>query len=133
MDKIKGFLKRIVSYITPGYVAMVFAAFVLWYITKLGEVYTTEHNVVVVVDDKEYDVECTVHGKGTDLIFYTLIDRNSRFVVPASEFILEKITDEDGVTHSEVTNASLHQALRVRMKDVDVLAVACRPIILMEE
>ena len=47
MEKIVTFFKRIVSYITPGYVAMVVAAFVLWYITKLGENYTTEHEVVV--------------------------------------------------------------------------------------
>lgn len=135
MDKIKHFLKRIVSYITPGYVAMLFAAFVLWYITKLGESYTTEHEVVVVVDGKEYDVDCTVHGKGTNLIFYTFIDKNSRFSIPSSELSLEKVVDDvEGTTRSQFTNASLQQALRTRMDDVEVVSVnKSEPIVILEE
>lgn len=135
MDKIKSFLKRIISYITPGYVAMLFAAFVLWYITKLGESYTTEHEVVVVVDGKEYDVACTVHGKGTNLIFYTFIDKNSRFSIPSSELSLEKVVDEtEGTTRSQFTNASLQQALRTRMDDVEVVSVnKGEPIVILEE
>ena len=134
MDKIKRFLKRIASYITPGYVAMVFAAFVLWYITKLGESYTTEHEVTVVVDGSEYNVGCTIHGKGTNLIFYTFIDRNSRFNIPSEELTLEKTHDqEDGTTYTQITPASLHQALRARMHDVDVVAVKDKPIIISKE
>ena len=135
MDKIKHFLKRIASYITPGYVAMLFAAFVLWYITKLGESYTTEHEVVVVVDGKEYDVDCTVHGKGTDLIFYTFIDKNSRFSIPSSELNLEKVVDDvEGTTRLQFTNASLQQALRTRMDDVEVVSVnKGEPIVILEE
>lgn len=135
MDKIKHFLKRIVSYITPGYVAMLFAAFVLWYITKLGESYTTEHEVVVVVDGKEYDVDCTVHGKGTNLIFYTFIDKNSRFSIPSSELSLEKVVDDvEGTTRSQFTNASLQQALRTRMDDVEVVSVnKGEPLVILEE
>ena len=134
MDKIKRLLKRIASYITPGYVAMVFAAFVLWYITKLGESYTTEHEVVVVVDEKEYNVGCTIHGKGTNLIYYTFIEKHNRFAIPSEELALEKITEEEsGATYSQVTNASLHQALRTRMGDVDVVSVKGTPIKYMEE
>lgn len=135
MDKIKHFLKRIVSYITPGYVAMLFAAFVLWYITKLGESYTTEHEVVVVVDGKEYDVDCTVHGKGTNLIFYTFIDKNSRFSIPSSELSLEKVVnDVEGTTRLQFTNASLQQALRTRMDDVEVVSVnKGEPLVILEE
>lgn len=135
MDKIKHFLKRIASYITPGYVAMLFAAFVLWYITKLGESYTTEHEVVVVVDGKEYDLDCTVHGKGTNLIFYTFIDKNSRFNIPSSELNLEKVVDDvEGATRSQFTNASLQQALRTRMDDVEVVSVnKGEPLVILEE
>ena len=113
---------------------MVFAAFVLWYITKLGESYTTEHEVVVVVDEKEYNVGCTIHGKGTNLIYYTFIEKNSRFAIPSEELALEKITEEEsGATYSQVTNASLHQALRARMGDIDVVSVKGTPIKYMEE
>lgn len=113
---------------------MVFAAFVLWYITKLGESYTTEHEVVVVVGEKEYNVGCTIHGKGTNLIYYTFIEKHNRFAIPSEELALEKITDEEsGATYSHVTNASLHQALRARMGDIDVVSVKGTPIKYMEE
>ncbi|MBR5822025.1 MAG: hypothetical protein IKY51_04175 [Alistipes sp.] len=134
MDKIKSFIKRIVSYITPGYVAMVIAAFTLWYITKLGENYTTEHEVVVVIDDKEYSVGCTVRGKGTNLISYTFANKNSNFVVPSEELSFDKeVIGDDGRTYRHVTNVSLQQALNARMNDVDVLAVSGVPMILLDE
>jgi hypothetical protein len=134
MEKIKSFLRRIIGYITPGYVAMVVAAFVLWYITKLGDNYTTEHDVIVVIDGKEYEVGCSVRGKGTNLISYTLARKSSHFVVPAEELSFDKeVTGDDGKTYRHVTNVSLQQALNARMNDVDVLAVTGVPMILLND
>lgn len=134
MERIKSFIRRILGYITPGYVAMVVAAFVLWYITKLGDNYTTEHSVVVVIDGKEYEVGCTVRGKGTNLISYTLANKNSNFIVPAEELSFDKeVTGDDGRTYCHVTNVSLQQALNARMSDVDVLAVTGVPMILLSD
>lgn len=134
MEKIKIFLKRIRAYITPGYVAMVVMAFVLWYITKLGENYTTDHEVVVEIEGKEYDVDCTIRGKGTNLISYTLSSRRSNFVVPSAELSFDKeVTDDNGRTYRHVTNVSLQQALNARMNDVDVIAVGAVPMILFDE
>ena len=134
MDKIKSFLKRIVSYITPGYVAMVVAAFLLWYITKLGETYTTDHEVVVVIDGKEYEVGCTVRGKGTNLLAHIHENKRNHFVVPAEELSFDKdVVGEDGRIYRHVTNVSLQQALNARMSEVDVLAVTGVPMILLDE
>ena len=134
MEKIKIFLKRIRAYITPGYVAMVVMAFVLWYITKLGENYTTDHEVVVEIEGKEYDVDCTIRGKGTNLISYTLSSRRNNFVVPSAELSFDKeVTDDNGRTYRHVTNVSLQQALNARMNDVDVIAVGAVPMILFDE
>lgn len=134
MEKIKIFLKRIRAYITPGYVAMVVMAFVLWYITKLGENYTTDHEVVVEIEGKEYDVDCTIRGKGTNLIRYTLSSSRSNFVVPSAELSFDKeVTDDNGRTYRHVTNVSLQQALNARMNDVDVIAVGAVPMILFDE
>lgn len=134
MEKIKIFLKRIRAYITPGYVAMVVMAFVLWYITKLGENYTTDHEVIVEIEGKEYDVDCTIRGKGTNLISYTLSSRRSNFVVPSAELSFDKeVTDDNGRTYRHVTSVSLQQALNARMNDVDVIAVGAVPMILFDE
>lgn len=134
MERIKSFIRRIISYITPGYVAMVVMAFVLWYITKLGENYTTDHEVVVEIEGKEYDVDCTIRGKGTNLISYTLSSRRSNFVVPSAELSFDKeVTDDNGRTYRHVTSVSLQQALNARMNDVDVIAVGAVPMILFDE
>jgi hypothetical protein len=134
MERIVIFFKRIMSYITPGYVAMVVAAFILWYITKLGENYTTDHEVVVEIEGKEYDVDCTIRGKGTNLISYTLSSRRNNFVVPAAELSFDKeVTDDNGRNYRHVTSVSLQQALNARMSDVDVLAVTGVPMILLSD
>lgn len=134
MERIKSFFKRIISYITPGYVAMVVAAFVLWYITKLGENYTTDHDVVVVIEGKSYDVDCTIRGKGTNLISYTLSNRRNNFVVSPAELSFDKeVTDDNGRTYRHVTSVSLQQALNARMNDVDVIAVGAVPMVLLDE
>lgn len=134
MDKIKSIIRRIRAYITPGYVAMLVAAFILWYITKLGENYTTDHEVVVEIEGKVYDVDCTIRGKGTNLISYTLSSRRNKFVVPSAELSFDKeVTDDRGLTYRHVTNVSLQQALNARMNDIDVIAVGAVPMILFEE
>lgn len=134
MERIKSFIRRIISYITPGYVAMVVAAFVLWYITKLGENYTTDHDVVVVIEGKSYDVDCTIRGKGTNLISYTLSNRRNNFVVSPAELSFDKeVTDDNGRTYRHVTSVSLQQALNARMNDVDVIAVGAVPMVLLDE
>lgn len=134
MERIKSFLRRIISYITPGYVAMVVAAFVLWYITKLGENYTTDHDVVVVIEGKSYDVDCTIRGKGTNLISYTLSNRRNNFVVSPAELSFDKeVTDDNGRTYRHVTSVSLQQALNARMNDIDVIAVGAVPMVLLDE
>ena len=130
MGKIKSFFSLLRGSVSPVYVALLFAAFVLWYITKLGGTYTTEHNVVVVIDEKEYDVHCTIRGKGTNLIGYTLSASRSRFSVTPAELSFDKeVTDSTGRTYRHITNTSLQQALASRMSDIDVVAVGAMPVI----
>ena len=68
MEKIRIFFSWLRGAVSPVYVAMLIAAFVLWFITKLGETYTTDHEVTVIIDNVEYNVHCTIRGKGTDLV-----------------------------------------------------------------
>ena len=121
MERVKSFLKWLRSCITPGYVAMLVAAFILWYMTKLGETYTTEHKVVVVVDGQSLDVDCTIKGKGTNLIGYTLTSKRNTFEVPASELSFEAVVvGEDGKSYRNITTASMQRALSSRLADIEV-------------
>lgn len=134
MDKIKSFFSWLRGAISPAYVTMLVAAFVLWYITKLGDTYTTDHEVTVVVDGEEFEVDCTIRGKGTDLINYTVSSRRSRFTVPATELTFDKeITDDDGLTYRHITTLSLQQALAARMSDIEVVSVGSVPALVSRE
>ena len=128
MSKFVDGFKRVVSYISPIYVAMFFAAFVLWYITKLGEVYTTDHHIVVVVDGEQLDVGCTIRGKGTNLIGYTLFSKKEVFDIPSTEltFDMESIA-EDGTPMHHIATTSLQQAIAARMSGVEVISVGAVP------
>ena len=133
MEKIVTFFKRILSYITPGYVAMVVAAFVLWYITKLGETYTTDEQVTVVIDGQEYEVDCTIRGKGTNLINYTMKSKKSSFTILSTELSFDKEeVNEDGDLMRHVSAVSLQQALSARMIDVDIITLGAVPTIIVE-
>lgn len=131
MNKIKEILKKIRSCISPVYVTMLFAAFVLWYITKLGETYTTDHEVVAVIDgDQEVTVKCTIRGKGTNLVGYTLFSRRDVFDIPSTELTFDmEIVAEDGTPMHHVATTSLQQAIAARMTGVEVLSVGAVPAI----
>ena len=60
MEKIKMFFSWLRNAISPAYVTMFVAAFVLWYITKLGETYTTEHTVVIESLGTEFEADFVV-------------------------------------------------------------------------
>lgn len=130
MSKISELYKKLRSYISPTYVAMLIAAFILWYITKLGETYTTDHEVVVVVDGEELNVDCTIRGKGTNLIGYTLFSRSDQFDIPSTEltFDMESV-DANGQRMHHISTLSMQQALAARMTGVDIVSVgALKPI-----
>jgi hypothetical protein len=107
---------------------------VLWFITKLGDTYTTDHEVTVTIDNVEYNVSCTIRGKGTDLVHYTLSTKRSNFVIPSSDLTHDKpIVDNEGRSYVHITAESLKLALAQRMGSVDVVAVGSVPIILQDD
>ena len=59
------FLRNSVS---PVFVLLLFASFVLWYITKLDYNYTTDIPVRVNLDGYKFKVECTAEGRGSELV-----------------------------------------------------------------
>lgn len=128
MGRVNNFFNRLRSYISPAYVTMLVAAFILWYITKLGETYTTDQEVVVVVDDQSFEVDCTIRGKGTNLINYTFSSRRRTFEIPSSELSFDKaVVDDNGNTYHQISSISLQQALAARMSDIEVVFVGATP------
>ena len=67
---IDSLLKWMHRYVSPVFLALLMASFILWYIAKLSYIYTTEQKVRVDVDGQVFDVTCTVEGVGTNLFGY---------------------------------------------------------------
>lgn len=57
MDKL---WKRMHRYVSPVFLALLVASFILWYIAKLNYVYTTEQVVRLNVDGELFDLPCVV-------------------------------------------------------------------------
>ena len=130
MSMIKELYKQLRSYVSPTYVAMLFAAFVLWYIAKLGDTYTTDHEVVVVVDGERLNVACVIRGKGTNLIGYTLFSQSDEFEIPSTELTFDMDSvDEEGRRLHHISTVSMQQALAARMTGVDIVSVGALPSI----
>lgn len=130
MERLKNILNWLRRCISPMYVAMLVAAFVLWFITKLGDTYTTDHQVTVVIDNVEYTVDCTIRGKGTDLIHYTISSDRSSFVIPISDLTQDKpFVDNKGQSLVHITAESLKLALASRMDNIEVVSVGSVPVI----
>lgn len=124
-SKVFGFIRR---YVSPAYIMMLVAAFVLWYATKLGDTYTTDHEVTVVIDGTPYTVDCTIRGKGIDLLSYTISSRRSNFEISSSELTFDnEIHAGEGIVRRHISTVSLQQALAARMSDIEVVAVGSLP------
>ena len=54
-----GWLRR---YVSPVFLALLVASFILWYIAKLNYTYTTEQPFTVNVDGERFKVSCVVEG-----------------------------------------------------------------------
>ena len=134
MERLKSFFKWLRSCITPGYITMLVAAFILWYITKLGETYTTERDIVVVMDGEEFEVTCTVRGKGTNLIGYRWGSKRKSIEIPSVELSFDSVvTDNEGRTYRHISAVSMQHALASRMSDVDIIAVGAIPALEVSE
>jgi hypothetical protein len=128
MNMLSELYKKLRGYVSPTYITMLFAAFVLWYIAKLGDTYTTEHEVVVFVDGERLDVDCVIRGKGTNLIGYTLFSSGDEFDIPSTELTFDMDgQDEEGNRIHHIATVSLQQALAARMTGVDIVSVGAIP------
>ena len=119
MEQIKNFFSWLRRWISPVYVAMLVAAFILWFITELGGTYTTDHDVTVVIDNVEYNVDCTIKGKGIDLLNYTLSSERSESKILPSRTILSTIS----TTRSPSSPISMTSSLMFNSLHLSALAM----------
>lgn len=128
-DTILGWLKR---YVSPVFLVMLVASFILWYISKLTYTYTSEYTVSINTDGEKYKVTCIFEGVGTNLVgYHTNLGKSVR--IPLSELKYKRSREEGHEGMILIDPHSLQQAIAVRFSDVKVVSVGTIPEIQMPE
>ena len=122
----KNIFKYLRRYISPVFLALLVASFILWYIAKLNYSYTTELPFQVNVDGERFKVSCVVEGMGTNLFGYRVY-MNKRLRVPLTELKYSVVHTEDGQDFVKIDSLSLHNAISVRLSDIKVISVGSVP------
>lgn len=121
LSVLKGWLKR---YVSPAFVVLFCASFVLWYVLKLGDTYVAEYNLNVEVSGYEVEVPCTVTAKGTDLLEVRRYQHRS-LVIPLEDLeydIKTKIADDgDSVQYYKISRESMQNEISIRLKQAEIV------------
>lgn len=120
------FLRLLHRYVSPVFLVMLVASFILWYIAKLSYTYTTEYTVSINTDGEKYKVACIFEGVGTNLISYhTSLGKSVK--IPLSELKYKKSREEGHEGMLIIDPQSLQHAIAVRFSDVKVSSIGAIP------
>ncbi len=131
MQRLLAFLKRPFSGVNhTALIVATVVAFGLWYINKLGHVYTATVVLPVSITgsadsragvlENQNEVECRVEGTGYELLRYRLFPRRNVITIPVDHVELAPIARSD---RSEVSLSSLFSALSAQMTDLRLLSI----------
>ena len=132
LDKLRALFAWIQGYISPVFVLLLCASFILWYIVKLEYTYNAKYDVSIDIDGERIRVPCYIEGQGSTLLGYRAYMRK-QIKISLSELkyaVEEKIDEQTGeVTESYciIDPQSLQSALSVRLSDVNVLSIGSVP------
>ncbi len=123
MNKLMGWLRH---YVSPLFLAFLFAAFILWYIAKLSYTYSTRQNVTVEVDGVPIEVTCVVEGVGTNLFRYGAY-MNKKLKVELKDLVYEVCDEEGHEGKIKINPKSLQSAIAVHLSDIKIISVDAIP------
>ena len=119
MEKIVSWIRRSVS---PVFVVLLVASFILWYIAKLSYTYTTEQVMRLNVEGNVFPITCVVEGVGTNLFGYRVYhDKVLR--IHLSELRTKTSYDEETYGMILIDPQSLQNAISVRCTDIKIISI----------
>ncbi len=122
------FIKWLRHYLSPAFIVMLTASFVLWYIAKLSYTYTTDLDIDVKVGDSKFRVNCVVEGVGTNLFGYRLY-KGRKVSIPLDELKYDHSIYESNFGSIIIDPQSLQNAISVRYSDIKVVSIGSIPIL----
>lgn len=126
------------GYISPVFLVLFCASFILWYIIKLGNVYTTNYDLRLNIDGESLRVPCVVEGVGTNLLGYNVYQHKElKFALSDLKYAVEQQVDEQTGEvlgrYCIIDSQSLQNAITLRFSDIKVLSVGDIPLIPLPE
>ena len=124
-------------YVSPTFVILICASFIMWYILKLQYTYTTDLVVLVNIEGEQMRVPCVIEGKGTNLFGYRVY-MHKEIKIPLSDLKYTTISDMNDATGEIVDSIiidphSIQSAISVRFSDIKVIAVGDIPMLKMPD
>lgn len=132
VDRLRVIFRWMRGYISPVFISLFCASFILWYILKLGNVYTTNYDIRLNIDGEPLRVACVVEGKGTNLLGYRVY-QHKELKIPMSDlkYVVEQNVDEQTGEvlgrYCIIDQQSLQNAITVRFSDIKVLSLGDIP------
>lgn len=116
--------------VSPVFMLLLFASFVLWYIIKLDYNYTTYIPVRINLDGYKFKVECTAEGRGSALMAhrFNLVDR--------TKLTFSRVTHAPlAVDSSEIvlSPSSLMNAIATTYPDIRIISIGIVPNIKIDQ
>ena len=116
------FLKWLRRYVSPVFLALLVASFILWFIAKLNYTYSTRQRVRLDVDGEPFEVTCVVEGIGTNLFGYRMY-MHKTLHIPLSD-LRYKVSREEGHEGKIILDPhSLQSAIAVQLRDIKVVSI----------
>lgn len=139
IEKLELFRRWLKRYISPAFISLFCASFILWYILKLGNVYTTNYEVLVNVDGTSVRVPCVVEGVGTNLFAYRVyMHKELKIPLADLKYQIEEVLDEQSGEELGkfyvIDESSMQSAISVRFSDIKVISIGdIPPLPILEE
>ncbi len=118
----ENFWKWMHRYVSPVFLVMLVASFILWFIAKLNYTYMTEQRVQLLIDGRPVEVTCLVEGLGTNLFGYKVYS-NKTLRVPLTELRYEVAQEEGHEGWIRIDPQSLQSAISVRYSDIKIISI----------
>ena len=113
-------------YVSPVFLALLVASFILWYTAKLNYTYTTEQVVRLDVDGQRFEVTCVVEGVGTNLFAYRVY-MNKVLRIPLTELKFKRSREEGHEGKVVIDPQSLKNAITVQISDIKIVSIGAVP------
>ena len=113
-------------YVSPVFLALLVASFILWYIAKLNYTYTTEQVVRLDVDGQRFEVTCVVEGIGTNLFAYRVY-MNKVLRIPLTELKFKRSREKGHEGKVVIDPQSLQNAITVQFSDIKIVSIGAVP------